>query len=332
MRTFLFPVDAGLVLQFARAIGDPSPVFDDPRYAAIAASGELTPPPTFLIAADHFDPECPRRPAMGEAWPGSGRITDRWVRPEGRGRGLHAEEVIEYTRHPRIGEVLTVDVHPGTEWQKTGRQGTLQFRDVVSDYRDAAGAPVATARWIAVSIHPSDQEPATRGTRESEQPRKEPSAAVPATSGGPILELPSNPLRLGEATVGDRWSDVVVDDLTLAQLVRYAGASGDFIALHHDAKIAELVRGFGGIFAHGMLTMGLSGRVLSALVGTEQLRRFSARMVAIVYPGDTLTTTVTVDAVRPADDNETAEIIDFRLITTKQDGTVALSGTATASI
>jgi acyl dehydratase len=328
MGTFLFPIDAAHVLQFARAIGDPSPIFNDPSYAAIARSGALTPPPTFLIAADHFDPECPRRPAMGEAWPGSGKVTDGWVRPDGRGRGrgLHAEEVFEYTRHPRIGEVLTVDVHPGTEWQKKGRQGTLHFREVVSDYRDEAGKPVATGRWIAVAIHQSEL--------DDDQVRSAPTqraAASPAASAVPA-PIPSSRLRPGEVKAGDTWSEVVVDQLTLAQLVRYAGASGDFIALHHDAQIAATVGGYGGVFAHGMLTMGLSGRLLSALVSTDQLRRFSGRMVAIVYPGDTLTTTVTVDSVCPTDDVDGSEIVELRLTTTKQDGAVALTGTATATI
>ena len=80
-----------------------------------------------------------------------------------------------------------------------------------------------------------------------------------------------------------------------------------------------------------MLTMGLSGRVLSALVGTEHLRRFSGRMVSLVFPGDTLTTTVTVETVRPADD-PLSQRVDLRLVTTKQDGSVALSGAATAVV
>jgi acyl dehydratase len=339
MRNFLFPVDASHVLQFARAIGDPSPVFSDPDYVAVARLGELTPPPTFLIAADHFDPECPRRPAMGEAWPGSGRITEGWVRPEGqgqsRGRGLHAEEVFEYTRHPRVGELLTVEVSPGAEWEKLGRRGTLRFREVVSDYRDAAGAPVATARWIAVAIDTSTS-PAGGDTPRAEERSDEadqvPATAQPSQLPDPAPALPTSRLRPGDAMVGDRWSDVVVDDLTLAQLVRYAGASGDFIALHHDERIAQTVGGYDGVFAHGMLTMGLSGQLLTALVETERLRRFSGRMVAIVSPGDTLTTTVTVDAVRPAAADAASEIVDLSLITTKQDGTVALSGAATATI
>jgi acyl dehydratase len=122
----------------------------------------------------------------------------------------------------------------------------------------------------------------------------------------------------------------VVDDLTIGQLVRYAGASGDFIALHHDRDIAERVGMHGGgVFAHGMLTMGMSSRVLSAVVGTAQLCRLSGRMLSIVRPGDTLTTVVWVDDVgTPAADGSV--VVGLGLKTTTQDGAVALDGAAEA--
>ena len=83
MRRFRFPIEAGHVLQFARAIGDDSPEFTSLDYVAAARAGNITAPPTFLIAADHFDPECPRRPAFGEVWPGCESV--RRVGPELRG-------------------------------------------------------------------------------------------------------------------------------------------------------------------------------------------------------------------------------------------------------
>ena len=74
MRRFLFPIEAGQVLHFARAIGDPDPVFRDPNYAALALSDAVVPPPTFLIAAHHFDPQSFLRPSPGEAVPGAGVV------------------------------------------------------------------------------------------------------------------------------------------------------------------------------------------------------------------------------------------------------------------
>jgi acyl dehydratase len=336
VRSFLFPVDASLVLQFARAIGDRSPVLDDPEFTAAALRGDVVPPPTFLVAADHFDPECPRRPEVGEAFPGSGRVSQGWVRPEppptgsARARGLHAEEVFEYVRHPRVGEVLTAEVTTGAQWDKVGRSGTLHFHETVTTFTDATGELVAATRWRSVSTS------ATSGDRPAgNRATASPSASVSAVKAGAIEDqvppraLPERPLKAGEVSVGERWSQVVIDDLTIGQLVRYAGASGDFIALHHDVQIAQIVALHGpGVFAHGMLTMGASSTVLSRLVGTERLRRLSGRMVAIVRPGDSLATVATVAAVTPAADG--SSVVSLRLQTRKQDGTVVLEGDAEA--
>ena len=79
-------------------------------------------------------------------------------------------------------------------------------------------------------------------------------------------------MRLDGATVavGDTASMVVVEDLLRAQIVQYAGASGDFHPYHHDEPHAQ-AGGFPGVFAHGMLTMGVTGRLLSELVGDEAI-------------------------------------------------------------
>lgn len=95
--------------------------------------------------------------------------------------------------------------------------------------------------------------------------------------------------------VGDRWERVLVTDLTRTQIVQYAGASGDFHPLHHDEVFAREM-GYPSIFAHGMLTMGLAGRLVEEIAG-ERLARFGARMTAQVWPGDTLTGTVVVTGV-----------------------------------
>ena len=122
--------------------------------------------------------------------------------------------------------------------------------------------------------------------------------------------------------VGDSWERVVADGLTRTQIVMYAGASGDFHPVHHDEVVAAEM-GYPSIFAHGMLTMGLTGRLLTDVVGDEGLVRYAARMVAQVWPGDVLTATMTVDAVR---DDE----VDLSVQTVNQEGTVVLAGSATA--
>jgi acyl dehydratase len=70
---------------------------------------------------------------------------------------------------------------------------------------------------------------------------------------------------LNDVAVGDELPPLSVR-VTRADLVRYAGASGDFNPIHWSDRIATSV-GLPGVIAHGMLTMALAGRVVTAWVG-----------------------------------------------------------------
>jgi acyl dehydratase len=54
--------------------------------------------------------------------------------------------------------------------------------------------------------------------------------------------------------------------ITRADLVRYAGASGDFNPIHWSDRVATGV-GLPGVIAHGMLTMALAGRLVTGWAG-----------------------------------------------------------------
>ncbi len=145
-----FPVEAGHVLQFARAIGDRDPVYATAE--EVGAPAEGTPaPPTFVQAGAHFDPDYHLRPRPGETWWGSGG-TPSGVAAEERpgGVGLHAEQHFEYHRPVRVGDVLSAVERPGETWETQGRSGTLVFRERIMDYRDERGELVVTARVVAV--------------------------------------------------------------------------------------------------------------------------------------------------------------------------------------
>jgi acyl dehydratase len=132
-------------------------------------------------------------------------------------------------------------------------------------------------------------------------------------------------LRRGDVEVGDTREETVVDDLTRTQLVMYAGASGDYNPLHSDEVFATQVAGFPGVFAHGMLTMALTGRALTDWVGEDRLLTFGVRFRGQVWPGDTLVTTMTLTAVH----EDSAE---FDVRTTNQDGMDVVTGTASARL
>src|SRR6266571_383007 len=88
------------------------------------------------------------------------------------------------------------------------------------------------------------------------------------------------------------YEDVQVGDAIL-QLVRYAGASGDFNPLHTDPKFGEMM-GTGGIIAHGMLIMGFVGQMLSDYVGSTALRKFGVRFKGMTRIDDEITCTGTI--------------------------------------
>jgi acyl dehydratase len=70
-------------------------------------------------------------------------------------------------------------------------------------------------------------------------------------------------------------------------LVRYAGASGDFNPLHHDESFARAA-GLPGVMAHGMFSAGLLGSFLIAWIGERPIRRYKMRFLSPVWPGDIL--------------------------------------------
>lgn len=80
--------------------------------------------------------------------------------------------------------------------------------------------------------------------------------------------------------------ELVVDPVTTTQLVRYAGASGDYNRIHYDLPYAEAA-GLGGVIAHGMLTMAFMGRALTDWAGEDaRVKRIAAKFTAPVRPGD----------------------------------------------
>ena len=136
-------------------------------------------------------------------------------------------------------------------------------------------------------------------------------------------------LKASGLHVGDSHEEVVVDNLTRTQIVQYAGASGDFNPLHTDDLFAREVAGYPGVFAHGMLGMGLCGKMLTAWVGDGRLTKFGVRFRAQIWPGDTLTTRATVEALREEDGVPYA---DLTVVTVNQEGAEVIAGDATARL
>jgi len=136
-------------------------------------------------------------------------------------------------------------------------------------------------------------------------------------------------LSAANLNVGDTHTEVLVEDLKRTQLVQYAGASGDYNPVHTDEKFVTEIAGYPTVFAHGMLTMGMTGMLLTNYVGDGRLTNYGVRFVNQVWPGDTLTGTAEVTEIREEDG---AHLVDLKLTTVNQDDTPVLTGTATARI
>jgi len=132
-------------------------------------------------------------------------------------------------------------------------------------------------------------------------------------------------LRASDLDVGESREQALTDDLTRTQIVMYAGASGDFNPLHTDEVYTTQIAGYPSVFAHGMLTMGMTGRLVTDLVGAENVTSFGGRFTSQVFPGDTLTGTLTVDAVEDG-------IAQMTVETKNQDGVVVFAGKATGKV
>ena len=92
---------------------------------------------------------------------------------------------------------------------------------------------------------------------------------------------------------GDELAPLVKPPVTRLQLVKYAGASGDFNPIHWDPERGKEM-GLDGVIAHGMLSMGFLGEFAAGVAGPENVRRLKVRFAGMVRPGDRLTCRGTV--------------------------------------
>ena len=129
-------------------------------------------------------------------------------------------------------------------------------------------------------------------------------------------------LQYDAISTGDE-APVVSHLLTRTDLVKYAGASGDFNPMHTD-EVAAKEAGLPSVFGHGMFSMGLLGRAVTDWAGAGNLKVYGVRFTKQTWPGETLSTRIVVTGKE-----ETAEgrIIIAELALLNQNGEVKLSGT-----
>lgn len=130
--------------------------------------------------------------------------------------------------------------------------------------------------------------------------------------------------------VGDKHEAVVIENVNRSHITKYAGASGDFNPLHHDDTAAKNLAGYPSVFAHGMLSMGLTGRMVTDWLGKASLKKYGVRFTKQVWPGDTLTAKGEVTNV--ADAGNGKQLVTVKLVTVNQHGESVVEGEATAEV
>ena len=126
------------------------------------------------------------------------------------------------------------------------------------------------------------------------------------------------------STPGERLPPRTFGPITMTDIVRYQGASGDMNPMHHDDELARSA-GYRESFSVGMLSAGYLASFCTDLYGTHTVRRFRTRFREIVWRGDHLTATGTVTRTY-ANGFEQRVVLELVLVTDA--GAVAVEGTA----
>ncbi|MEE9275601.1 MAG: MaoC/PaaZ C-terminal domain-containing protein [bacterium] len=125
---------------------------------------------------------------------------------------------------------------------------------------------------------------------------------------------------------GDALPEMVKPPVTRVQLVRYAGASGDFNPIHFDDEAAR-ERGLEGVIAHGMLSMAFLGQFVESIFGGGSVRRLEVNFRGMVRLGDVITCRGEVAEVREAGGRSLAALT---LEAVNQEGAAVTRGAAEA--
>jgi acyl dehydratase len=112
------------------------------------------------------------------------------------------------------------------------------------------------------------------------------------------------------------------------QLTRYAGASGDFNPIHQDDEFAKAA-GMGGVFGHGMLTMGFVAQAVTDWAGAGSVRKIGVRFIGLVRLKDVITCK---GRVLDKTSKDGVHTVDLELWAENQKGEKVVTGRATVAL
>ena len=99
--------------------------------------------------------------------------------------------------------------------------------------------------------------------------------------------MPPRKLYFENIRIGDELPAMAKTPIDRVQLARYAGATGDFNAVHVD-EVAARALGMPSVVAPNTIGMGFLGQLVGDWARGAQVRRLSCRFSRMLWPGDTL--------------------------------------------
>ena len=133
-------------------------------------------------------------------------------------------------------------------------------------------------------------------------------------------------LSLESAREGDSLPVLKLPPITRLQLALYCGGSGDHNPIHVDTDFAKRA-GMKDVFAHGMLSMGFMGRLVTSVAPQSRVKSLSVRFVAVTWVADEITVTGRVAQV-----NREERSLTLELACVNQKGETTLTGQAVLSL
>lgn len=124
--------------------------------------------------------------------------------------------------------------------------------------------------------------------------------------------------RIAELRVGETLPEIQLNPVTRLDLIKYAGASGDFNPIHTiDAEAKNA--GLPAIIAHGMWTMGSLAKLFTSHYEEGFIQDYTIRFQGMVFIDDK----ITVKAILAEKEEEE---LTFTVAAVNQHGKEVLSG------
>jgi acyl dehydratase len=124
--------------------------------------------------------------------------------------------------------------------------------------------------------------------------------------------------KIAELKIGEALEDVQLNPVSRLNLIKYAGASGDYNPIHTIDEEAKKA-GLPGIIAHGMWTMGNLSKLFTSYYEEGFIQDYSIRFKGMVFLNDVITLKATLE-------EKMGNQLRFNVLAVNQKGNEVLKG------